>query len=190
MRLLLVLATLLAAVPAQAGESQFVPICLNGEIAGKGICPPNPKPGKQPGDWSCTRDNNTGLVWSIETGKGTWDYARGDYSKSANRESRCGFSSGWRLPTRSELLTILVKETGPFATVQSLWKKEGRDKAAIDIRYFPDTQADVYWTADTLTPDPSFAMFVYFKSGFSNEGNAFADSKSEENYIRLVHDSR
>ena len=190
MRLLFVLPALLAAMPVQANESQFVPICMSGEVAGKGTCPSLPKRGKLPGDWSCTRDNKTNLVWSIESSKGTWDYARGDYPKSVNQESRCSFSSGWRLPTRSELLTILIRENGPLAKVQALWSKNGTGQAAIDTRYFPGTRADVYWTADTLAPDPSFALFVYFKPGFDNEGNSYADSKAEDNYIRLVHDPR
>jgi len=179
-----------AALSAHAGEGQFVPICMNGDAAGKGICPSQPKPGKQQGEWSCTRDTKTNLVWSIESVKGTWDYAKGDYAKSANLESRCGFSSDWRLPTRNELLTILVRESGPLNKFQVLWNKGGTGRVAIDTRYFPETRADAYWTTDTLAPDPSFALFVYFRPGFDNEGNAYADSKSEENHIRLVHDPR
>lgn len=192
MRLLFITITLLATMSAHASDSRFVPVCMNGDVAGKGVCPSQPKPGVKPESWSCTRDSNTSLVWSTETGKGTWNYAANNYPATANQQSRCGFSSGWRLPTRSELLTILVRENGPLAKIQTLWNKGkgGPDQAAIDARYFPDTKTDVYWTSDTLSPDPSMAWFVYFKPGFDNEGNAYADSKSEENYVRLVHDSR
>jgi hypothetical protein len=190
MRRLFVISTLLAAMSVQANESQFVQICMNGDAAGKGSCPSQPKPGQQPGDWSCTRDNKTNLVWSIESSKGSWDYARGEYSSAANRQSRCGFSSGWRLPTRNELLTIHIREDGVLTRAQALLNKNASSQPAVNARYFPATRADVYWTADTLAADRSMALFVYFKPGFDNEGNAYADSKSEENYIRLVHDPR
>jgi len=190
MRLLFVMVTVLSAISAHADENRFFPICRSGEVAGKGACPSQPKPGNQPGDWSCTRDSKTNLVWSIDSGKGTWEYARGNYPAAANRESHCGFSSGWRLPTRIELLSILNREDSLFTKVQALWSNKGTSQAAIDVRYFPDTKADAYWTVDTLAADPSMAWFVYFKPGFINEGNAYADSKSEENCIRLVHDVR
>lgn len=190
MRFLFVISLLLAAMTAHAADERFVPVCMNGEVAGKGTCPVQPKPGRQAGDWACTRDGNTSLTWSIESGKGNWNYARGDYAQAANREGRCGFTSGWRLPTRDELLTLLVKESGPLARMQALWKKHGSGQAAIDARYFPETRPDAYWTSDSLVPDPTLALFVYFKPGFDNEGNSYAETKSEENLIRLVHDPR
>jgi hypothetical protein len=190
MRRVFMISALLATMTVHAAEDPFVPVCMSGELAGKGACPAQPKPGKEAGNWACTRDTKTNLVWSIETGKGNWDYARGDYAKAANREARCGFANGWRLPTRDELLTLLVRDSGPFVRMQSLLKKDSTGQVAIDTRYFPDTRPDAYWTADSLAPDPSFALFVFFKAGYSNEGNSYAETKSEENYIRLVHDRR
>lgn len=79
MRMLFVLFTLLIAMSAQANGGRFIPICMSGDVAGKGKCPSQPKPGTQPADWSCTRDSKTNLVWSIESGKGSWNFAKGDY---------------------------------------------------------------------------------------------------------------
>lgn len=189
MRFVFLLPVLLAALSVQANESQYVPVCMSGNVAGQGACLSQPKPGKQPGDWACTRDNKTNLTWSIESHKGTWDYAKGKYSKAANQESRCGFSSGWRLPTHNELLTILIKDSSSVARIQSLWSRN-INQPAIDTRFFPETPADAYWTADSFTHDPSFAWFVYFKPGFDNEGNTYTDFKSETKYIRLVHETR
>lgn len=188
-RFVFFLPVLLAAFSAQANESQYVPVCMSGNAAGQGTCLSQPKPGKQPGDWACTRDNKTNLTWSIESRKGTWDYAKGEYFKAANQESRCGFSSGWRLPTHNELLTILIKDSSSVARIQALWSRN-INQPAIDARFFPETPADAYWTADSFTHDPSFAWFVYFKPGFDNEGNTYTDFKSETKFIRLVHEAR
>ncbi len=187
---LLMMGAVLAVTAVQAEEGRFVQVCMSGAVAGNGTCPSQPSPGVQRDSWSCTQDRKTNLVWSIETGKGHWHYARGEYSAKANRQSRCGFATGWRLPSRSELVTILDRNEGALARVQTLLSKNGSGKAAIDARYFPATLPDVYWTADTLAADPGMALFVYFKPGFDNEGNAYADSKSEDNYIRLVHAPR
>ena len=180
---------LVAALSAQAEESRYVPVCMSGNVVGQGNCPAQPKPGNQPSDWSCTRDNKTNLVWSIESGKGSWNYAQGEYSKAANQESRCAFSSGWRLPTHNELLTILIKDSSSVAQIQAQGNRN-INQLAIDTRFFPETPADAYWTADSFTHDPSFAWFVYFKPGLVNEGNTYTDFKSVTKHIRLVHEAR
>ena len=189
-RSIFLLPVLLAAISAQANENQYVPVCMNGNVSGQGACSSKPKPGKQPDDWACTRDNKTNLTWSIESRKGTWDYAKGEYSQAANQESRCGFSSGWRLPTHNELLTILIKDSSSIAPIQVFRNHKDINQAAIDARFFPETPADAFWTADSLAHDPGFAWFVYFKSGVSNEGNAYTDFKAKTKYIRLVHEAR
>ena len=189
MRNIFLIPILWAALSAQAEESRYVPVCMSGNAAGQGNCPTQPKPGNQPDEWSCTRDNKTNLVWSIESGKGSWNYAQGDYSMAANKVARCGFSSGWRLPTHNELLTILIKDSSTVARIQTLWNRN-INQPAIDTRLFPETPADAYWTADSFTHEPSFAWFVYFKPGFDNEGNTYTDFKSKTKFIRLVHDAR
>lgn len=189
--LLLCLPIWLVTTAAQANEDRYARICMNGDIAGQGTCPTQPRPGKQPAAWACTRDNQTNLVWSIENGKGSWHYAMEDYPKTTNKESRCGFSSGWRLPTRQELLTIMSDgDSSAVAKLQVLWKRDGINQSAIDARFFPETPADAYWTANSSVHDPSHAWFVYFKPGFDNASNAYMEFKSEVNYIRLVRDVR
>jgi hypothetical protein len=180
----------LAAVSVQAADGQYTKLCMSGEIAGQGKCPAQPAPGRQAGDWACTRDNATQLVWSIDNEKGSWYYAMGDYPKAMNKEARCGFASGWRLPTRAELLTILTRESGAVAKMQALWKRGGINQPALDSRFFPGTIADAYWAADSSVHDSSYAWFVFFKPGFDNEGNAYTDYKVEDNLIRLVHEVR
>jgi hypothetical protein len=58
---------LLARVGAGAAGFDFTKICNSGEAAATGTCPENPRPGSDPNEWGCTRDNVTGLLWEVKT---------------------------------------------------------------------------------------------------------------------------
>ena len=117
-----------------------------------------------PGAHACVKDNITNLIWSTETLSNTWAGA----ATAATSYSRCGFGagSGWRVPTRRELLSIV---------------HNGAVGPAIDTTYFPGTAGDWYWTSDTYAPVPAFAWFVVFYGGYSG-----ADNKSNTVHVRLV----
>ena len=119
-------------------------------------------------DWACTKDNVTGLVWSLQTQTASWNTATGASYPNAghNTPSRCGYSTGWRLPTRRELLSIVHR---------------GQSNPAIDSTYFPATQSSRYWTSDTHAPDPASAWNVDFYDGYAN-----ANGKTSNNFVRLV----
>jgi len=121
-------------------------------------------------DWACTRDNATGLIWSLQTQSSvTWVTATAArYSDAGhNTPARCGYSSGWRIPSRRELLSIVDNglDTGPM----------------VNAAYFPATQSHSYWTSDTYAPFPSGAWLVYFNSGYSG-----ANLKTYKYFVRLV----
>lgn len=98
-------------------------ICNNGEAAGTGSCPADPKFGTAATAWGCTEDRVTGLVWEI---KRPTQYPAGlrsvtnTYTKApdgftptvasfvatVNQHSMCG-ASDWRLPTVVELQGII-----------------------------------------------------------------------------------
>lgn len=155
---------------AEAGD--YTRLCMNGEVAGEGICPLKPLPGEAANAWACTRDDRRQRVWSLEIRSGHWDFATRGYPASVNATGRCGFSSGWRTPTRSELLSIRVKNSVV--------------RQAIDPDYFPDTASGGYWSADTFAPDPGYAWFVYFATGYNNAGNAYSGFKTYTQYVRLL----
>lgn len=118
----------------------FTKICANGDAAGSGTCPANPTANTGPNpaatEWACTRDNVTGLLWSLESHTGgTWV----SYSASATT-SRCGQASGWRMPATRELLSII---------------HGGTSSPAIDTAYFPGTQSNWYWAAEVEAIDPA-----------------------------------
>lgn len=108
-------------------------------------------------DWACTKDNVTGLVWSMQSTSATWDVARAATYPSAghNAEARCGYSTGWRLPTRRELLSIV-----------HYGKTSG---AAIDLDYFPGTGSVAYWSNDLYLPNSARAWVVAFGGGYAGD---------------------
>jgi len=133
----------------------FTKICMSGEAAGEGSCPASPTQGTGANEWACTRDNVTGLVWSIETLSGNWTDATTTWPANYNSATRCGFNTGWRAPSRRELLSIV---------------HHGASNPAIDTDYFPGTQSSWYWSNDNYAPDPAGAWVVNFDNGYSGAG--------------------
>ena len=112
-------------------------------------------------DSGCVQDNITGLTWADETlAPAPWA------SFNGMAYSRCGIASGWRLPTRRELLSIV---------------HHGAYSPAIDGAYFPATVSGWYWTNDSYAPDPASAWSVDFNDGYTN-----ADYKTFTLHVRLV----
>jgi len=146
----------------------FTRVCMSGELAGQGACPANPVQGTGANQWACTRDNVTHRIWSLENGYGNWTtYATSTYPAAMNASNRCGYNTGWRLPTRRELFSIVHK---------------GRLIPAIDLDYFPATVTlQYYWSADTYAPSPTYAWAANFW-----DGDAYANSKTLNRFVRLV----
>lgn len=100
-----------------------------------------------PGSHACVKDNVTNLIWSTETlSDKTWSAA----ATAAASYSRCGFSSGWRVPTRRELTSIVHR---------------GTSQPAIDSAYFPNTVSWYYWSSDNYKGDPASVWLVGFEFG-------------------------
>ena len=88
---------------------------------------------------------------------------------TANTATRCGFSSGWRLPTRRELLSIV---------------HNGTSNPSIDTVHFPNTIASnltFYWSNNTFAPNPVVVWVVDFFDGSTNAGD-----NSNNFAVRLV----
>lgn len=168
------------AAPAKVGGGvagfDFTRVCFNGDLEGAGTCTgtlvantTGAATGTASTDWACTQDNVTKLIWSLQTQSATWNAASaGTYPDAGhNTPIRCGFSTGWRLPTRRELLSIvhLGLAAGPM----------------VDANYFPATQSDWYWTSDDYAPNTANAWVVDF-----NEGGSGANVKTDTYYVRLV----
>lgn len=135
---------------AGAAGFDYTRVCMSGELAGQGVCPFSPARGTAPNDWACTKDHVTGLTWSLASSAlYTWADAASTYPAALNAARHCGYTTGWRLPTRRELLSIV---------------HSGVRNPAIDSAYFPNMVV-LYWSADTYVPIPARAWIVDFIDG-------------------------
>lgn len=145
-------------------------------------------------NWSCVRDNVTGLVWEVKTddggihdrdntyrwgGKTALGTGYGTYYPDwdtlvdgSNTKHLCGFSD-WRVPTRAELQGLV---------------HYGRTNPAIDTDYFPNTPASDFWSASPYASSSSNAWYVYFSLGNALSGNRGDGNGSWSYYghVRLV----
>ncbi|MGK5093121.1 DUF1566 domain-containing protein [Deltaproteobacteria bacterium TL4] len=111
-----------------------------------------------------TTDNGTGLIWQKQDDAvaRTWA-AAGTYCSGLNLG---GYSSGWRLPTPRELMSIMDFETY---------------NPAINSTYFSNTLSQNYWSSTTSANDASKAWYVAF--GY---GGVYDNPKTNTYYVRCV----
>lgn len=165
--------SLLANADDNSAGFDFTRLCHSGEAAGSGHCPANPQLGSKPNDWGCTRDNTTGLIWEVKTPANmnitqtAIDATR--YVRTANSSGLCGFTSGWRVPTREELSSLVDLDAG---------------NPAIDSDYFPNTVGVSYWSSEFYVHHPVLVWAVNFHDGAINAFNQRYDLFR----VRLVHD--
>ncbi|MBI5185203.1 MAG: DUF1566 domain-containing protein [Nitrospinae bacterium] len=107
-------------------------------------------------------DNNTGLAWQkTEGGAMAWESAI-SYCKTLSLAGQ----SGWRLPNKRELMSIV---------------NYGKNNPAIDTASFPNANSSLYWSSTTTAGGASSAWYVDFYLG----GVSYND-KSHDSYVRCV----
>lgn len=138
----------------------------------------------------CVKDTNSGLTWEGKPTSGLRAYDKTytnydtnslvpaaqinastnalAYQKYLNFTNHCGYND-WRLPTVEELKT-LANEIAPGGTVP-------------DPTWFPNTKADVYWTATSNDA----AGLTAWEVGFGND-HLGPNTRSSLRYLRLVRD--
>lgn len=171
-------AGVLVKIGAGAAGFDYTKVCFNGNPEGSGTCTGTlianttaTATGTPSTDWACTRDNVTNLIWSLESGLGIWtSYASTAYPSAMNTANRCGYNTGWRLPTRRELLSIV---------------NNGAANLAIDVAYFPGTFSNRYWSSDLYALDADQVWFVDFL--YVDDGNTGVVAGDLQVYARLVH---
>jgi hypothetical protein len=170
-------ATLLSKRGGGPSGFDFTKMCMSGQLAGNGICPVNPPSPLDPATptanlWACTIDHHTGLLWSMQTSIDSWANATAALPAAANAASRCGLNTGWRLPTRRELLNIVYNGAlGP----------------SIATGYFtgaPLAATAQYWSNDSDMGTTGNAWVVSFNNGSTASMDKLAASGFA---VRLVN---
>ena len=122
------------------------------------------------GDGTIT-DTSTGLMWEKATSANTYTWTQAkDYCENLT----LGGKSGWRLPTRNELQTLV--NYGRYNPAFSMNFYPSLRKS-----YFPGTVPSYYWTSTTSATSSGIAWYVHFKYGYVH----YID-KMLYNYVRAV----
>lgn len=109
-------------------------------------------------------DSRNGLLWQQDVDAMTYNFA--DAQAYCAALSLVG--TGWRLPTKAELESIV---------------DFGRSNAAIDPVAFPATPVAYFWSSSPYAVTPGNAWHVNFRDGVSGSGD------SDENRVRCVRSS-
>lgn len=193
-------ATQLAKTGAGAGGFDFSKISNAGAVL-----PAAAALGGAAGDWACTRDNVTGLMWEVKVTSGlrsnqhryAW-YSTAAQTNGGNAGAAGSNTCGGTLsaaPYNDQCNTSnFVAAVNAVALCGfSDWRLPTRQELTtlvhagiaaptIDAAYFPNTGNDYYWTSATSALDLASAWAVDF-----NDGAVHADKKSYEFFmIRLV----
>jgi len=109
-------------------------------------------------------DTHTGLIWA-RTYAVNGEAKRMDHAAAVKQAAELG--DHWRLPTRTELLTLVDDTTY---------------EPAIDKAAFPDTPSEWFWTSTPVAWDPSStAWIVYFYNSLAGVGR-----HGNEAFVRAV----
>ena len=130
------------------------------------------------------KDSSTGYIWSAKasTTDNTWQNAV-DYCKGLNTSNYGGYSSGWHLPTISELRTLIKNCSGTQMPGGSCGV---RDDSVVCLssscygedcyRCFDDStgghskfgETGWFWSSSTISDSPNSAWYVFFSHGNIN----------------------
>ena len=156
--------------------------------------------------WSCVRDNHTGLVWEVKTqdngvhGRARTFSMNGFFTSDANTgtvnqllqaansgSGHCGFTD-WRVPNLDELHNIVLRKLNI-----------GGAELAIDTDFFPNTMRGWYWSASPVGTGqfrPGIRTIQFrgnvsttdaFNAHWSNLGGQDSgDQDSNSHFVRLV----
>ncbi|QEP44935.1 DUF1566 domain-containing protein [Ectothiorhodospiraceae bacterium BW-2] len=141
-------------------------------------------------EWSCVKDNVTGLMWEVKTDDGgihdkdntyrwggktarlsdgsTFGPRYDDWDAlvdGANNASFCGYSD-WRVPSKEELRSIV---------------NYGRVNPAIDSAYFPNAVGSAYWSSSPYANGSGYAWLLNFINGNDDNFN-----RNNSYRVRLV----
>jgi hypothetical protein len=168
-------------VTVQTGKTTTVSVSLKKaakfmKLDGNG----SPLPSSAP-SWSMVQDNETGLVWEVKHNKdgvknydspddadNTYSWYDGEQKLiAALNTAHLGGFSDWRLPTLTELKTLVVLH---------------RTRPEIYATFFPDAQMSFYWSSTVANNSALGAWGV----NFGRNGYDYYEGKYGGYYVRAV----
>jgi hypothetical protein len=105
------------------------------------------------------------------------------FTNAVNTKGLCG-KKDWRMPTKEELMKLVVCSDGKYETDGSCTDAlsvVSTTTININSTYFPNTLDYGYWSSSTLANFSSYALSVDFGYGYS-----FDDEKDFNRFVRLV----
>ncbi len=148
--------------------------------------------------WACVQDNVTRLIWEHNsntapiklpwynndnnTNGGNAGLSNGNvntqaYAAAANTKSLCGKSTGWRVPTIKELVS-LINSSKMIDSISS--------GMAVDEKYFPNINDSnkFFWSSTPVASDPVYAWGVDFAVGLTD--STYMKTNTNNQSIMLV----
>ena len=151
--------------------------------------------------WSCVRDNTTGLIWEIKTDDGGLQDVYNTYSwyePNALVNGGDPGSENWgdcsdigACDTQAYVQAVNARRVCGASDwrvpsrleLQSIINGDQESGARVDRAYFPRTSNRSYWTSTPYAGDPARAWYVDFNSGAADVTNI---SKDADLALRLV----
>ena len=154
--------------------------------------------GGAPGDWACTYDNVTGLMWEVKTmsGRRSSDHAYTWFSSDPSNNAgatgtaggnSCGDAAGTcdteKFAATTNALTLCGRNDWRLPHVKELESIAhlGVVNPAIDVAWFPNTLGGVFWSGSPNAGDAFSSWGVFFNYGYTD-----TRARSEANRVRLV----
>lgn len=149
-------------------------------------------------EWTCVRDNHTGLVWEVKTDDGglrdrghtyTW-YNTNSNLNGGNAGIQSGGNctgsacdtQGFENALNQQMLCGASDWRLPTLAELHSISNMGRNSPSIDSEYFPNTQGLRYFSASTYAADSDAVWVVSFSFGNNSVG-----AKHDDLMVRLVH---
>jgi hypothetical protein len=128
----------------------------------------------------------TGLMWQRFSIGQTWDgvtcngkATKMSWDDAINLSSDFAGYSDWRLPTKEELITLVLKVD--IKSNLTSKRDTNNSMSTINPKYFPKTKKESYWSSSLHVKHSSSAWNVNFSDGNYNSNN-----KGYSYFVRLV----
>ena len=161
--------------------------------------------GSGPGDWACTRDNVTGLIWEVKVDDAanlrhyghsyTWydtnTAVNGGDAGTIGTNTTCNDTltncntTAFRDAVNAAGLCGATDWRLPIADELQSLVHYGLFPGAYDATWFPNTSSQIFWSGQNYAPSASGAWVVNF-----NDGNFFGTFKFSDRRVRLVRGAK